>query len=100
MPNQAWATTMQLTVIKTFAIAELGTIVFVGMEPIPLACGTCHRFLITGPGGNPVEAVASVESVRSEASGVEFSALLFASLSVRELAIGSSISILGEVRDP
>ena len=89
--------TTQLTVKKTMAIAELGTVVFFGVEPIPLAFGSRHRFLITRPDGASLEAVASVEAVRSERSGVEFPALLFPSLSHTEVVLGSSISVLQEM---
>jgi hypothetical protein len=89
---------MQLTVTRTFAIADLGTVVFFGVDPIPLAFGSRHRFLVTRPDGESVEAVATVETVRNDSSGVEFPALLFASLSVSEVVMGSSISVLEDVR--
>jgi hypothetical protein len=91
---------MHLTVTKTFAIAELGTVAFVGYEPIPLAFGSRHRVLVTRPNGESVEAVASVEAVRKEDSFAgEFPALLFPSLAAGEVVLGSSISVLGEARD-
>jgi hypothetical protein len=49
--------------------------------------------------GESVEAVASVESVRNDASGAEFPALLFSSLSLAEVVLGSSIAVIGEVGD-
>ncbi|APV48873.1 hypothetical protein BWI17_03765 [Betaproteobacteria bacterium GR16-43] len=88
---------MHLTVTYTFAVADLGTVAFVGLEPIPLVFGSRHRVLITRPDGESVEAVASVEAVRKDAS--EFPALLFASLELGHIVLGSSISVLGEVRD-
>jgi hypothetical protein len=91
---------MQLSIIKSIAIAELGTVVLVGLDSIPLAFGSRHRVRVTRPDGESVEAVASVETVRSESSGIEFPALLFTSLSLRELVLGSSISVLGEVHEP
>ena len=90
---------MQLTVTRTFAVAELGTIVFVGTEAIALGFGSRHRFLITRPDGGSVEAVASVETIRSESSGAEFPALLFASLSLTQVVMGSSIVSLGAVSE-
>jgi len=86
---------MRLIVTNTFAIADLGTVVFVGIEPIPLASGSRHRVLVTRPDGESVEAVASVEAIRKESN--EFPALLFASLAIAEVVPGSSLSILGEV---
>jgi hypothetical protein len=89
---------MHLTVTRTFAIADLGTVVFVGLEPIALAFGTMHRVLVTRPDGESLEAVASVEAVRKDSSGQEFPALLFASLAVSDVVLGSSVVVLGEVR--
>ena len=89
--------TTHLTVTRTFAVAELGTVVFLGVEPIPLAFGSRHRVLVTRPDGGSVEAIASVETVRSEASGAEFAALLFSSLSLAEVVLGSTISVLQEM---
>jgi hypothetical protein len=88
---------LRLTVTNTFAVAELGTVAFVGLEPIPLVFGSRHRVLVTRPDGESVEAVASVEAVRKDSS--EFPALLFASLAAGEVVLGSSISVLGEVGD-
>ena len=88
---------MQLTVTKTIAIADLGTVVFFGVEPIALESGSRHRCLVTRPDGGSVEAVASVETVRSERSGLEFPALLFPSLTLTEVVLGSSISVLQEM---
>ena len=88
---------MQLIVTRTFAIAELGTVVFVGLEPIALAPGSTHRFLVSRPDGETLEAVASVETVRGHSSGTEFPALLFSSLSVAEVVLGSCLSVLEEV---
>jgi len=90
---------MNLTVTNTFAVAELGTVAFVGFEPIPLALGSRHRVVVTRPNGESVEAVASVEAVRKEGSlAGEFPALLFASLAPGEVVLGSSISVLGPDR--
>jgi hypothetical protein len=88
---------LRLTVTNTFAVAELGTVAFIGVEPIPLAFGSRHRVRVTRPDGESVEAVASIEAVRKDES--EFAALLFATLTVGEVVLGSSISVLGEVRD-
>ena len=85
---------MRLTITRAFAVAELGTLAFVGLEPASLAFGSRHRVRVTRPDGASVEAVASVESVRSEASGEEFCALLFASLAPHELVSGSSVLVL------
>jgi hypothetical protein len=90
---------MRLTVTRTFAVSDLGTVVFIGLEPIALAFGTRHRVLITRPDGKSVEAVATVEAVRKDSSGHEFPALLFASLAAHEIVMGSSVFVLGEVRD-
>lgn len=84
-------------VTRTFAIADLGTVVFLGLESIPLASGSRHRFRVTRPDGGSVEAIASVETVRKESSEVEFPALLFSSLSLVEVVPGSSISVIEEV---
>ena len=90
---------MRLTVTRTFAIAELGTVAFVGFESIELEFGTVHRVLVTRPDGESVEAVASVEAVRQDASGEEFPALLFTSLALEDVVLGSSVFVLAEVRD-
>jgi hypothetical protein len=90
---------MRLTVTRTFTIGNLGTVVFIGLESIALAFGTRHRVLITRPDGESVEAVATVEAVREDSSGDEFPALLFASLAAHEVVLGSSVFVLGEVRD-
>ena len=90
---------MRFTVTNTFAVAELGTVAFVGFEPIPLAFGSRHRVLVTRPDGESVEAVASVEAVRKDSLACEFPALLFASLAAGDVVPGSSISVLGGVRD-
>ena len=86
-----------MIVTNTFVIAELGTLAFVGLEPIPLAFGSRHRVLVTRPDGGSVEAVASVESVRKDSS--ELPALLFTSLGLAEVVLGSRISVIGEERD-
>lgn len=88
---------MRFTVTNTFAVAELGTVAFVGFEPIALAFGSRHRVLITRPDGESLEAVASVEAVRRDSLACEFPALLFESLEVGEVVLGSSIFVLGEV---
>ena len=90
---------MHLTVTDTFAIAELGIVVFVGPEPIPLPPGSRHRVLITRPDGESVEAVASIESVRKDSFAGEFPALLFPSLAPGQVVLGSNISVIAEVRD-
>jgi hypothetical protein len=90
---------MRLTVTRTFAVGDLGTVVFIGLEPIALAFGTRHRVLVTRPDGESVEAVASVEAVRQDSSGDEFPALLFASLEAHQVVLGSSVVVLAEVRD-
>lgn len=90
---------MRLNVVRSIAVAELGTVVLLDAEAIPLAFGSRHRVLVTRPDGDSIEAVASVETVRSESSGIEFPALLFASLSLREVMSGSVISVLGEAPD-
>ena len=90
-------TSMRLTVTDTFAIADLGTVAFVGREPIPLVFGSRHRVLVTRPDGESVEALASVEAVRKDSS--EFAALVFASVAAGEVVPGSSISVLEEVPD-
>jgi hypothetical protein len=86
---------MHFTVTDIFAIADLGTVAFVGLAPIPLVFGSNHRVLITRPDGESIEAVASVEAVRKDSS--EFPALLFTSLAAGRVVPGSSISVLGEV---
>lgn len=90
---------MQLTVTRTFAVADLGTVAFLGLESLALAFGSRHRVLVTRPDGESVEAAASVETVRSEASGAEFPALLFSTLSLKEVVPGSRIVVLEELRD-
>lgn len=90
---------MRFTVTNTFAVAELGTVAFVGFEPIPLAFGSRHRVLITRPDGESLEAVASVEAVRQDSFAREFPALLFASLAACDVVPGSSIAVLGEAHD-
>ena len=87
----------QLTVARTFAVADLGTVVFLEVEKIALAAGSRHRVLVTRPDGESVEAIASVETVRNEASGAEFPALLFSSLSLAQVVLGSTISVLQEM---
>jgi hypothetical protein len=87
---------MRLIVTRIFEIADLGTVAFVGLEPLALAFGSRHRVLVTRPDGQSLESVVSVEAVRKGSSGDEFPALLFASLAVGEVTIGSSIFILGE----
>lgn len=91
---------IRFTVTRTFAVGELGTLAFIADEPIALAFGTQHRVRVTGPEGETVEAVASVEAVRREASGEEFTALLFATLGVRDIEAGASVLILGDMGDP
>ena len=88
---------MRLIVTRTFAVGDLGTVVFVGLEPIALAFGTRHRVRVTRPDGESVEAVASVEACRKDSLGDEFPALLFASLAVHEVVLGSSVFVLEEV---
>jgi hypothetical protein len=83
---------MELTVTNTYTITNLGTIVFVGFEPIALISGSRHRVRVTRPDGESVEAIASVEAVRKDSK--EFAALLFTSLSAAEVVVGSSISVL------
>ena len=90
---------MHLTVTNTFAIAELGVVAFVGLEPIPLTLGSRHRVLITRPDGGSVEAVASVESVRKDSFAGEFPALLFPSLAPGEVVLGSNISVIEEEQE-
>ena len=90
---------MRLTVTQTIAVADLGTVVFIGFEPIALPFGSRHRVLVTRPDGESVDAVASVEAVRKDSSGDEFPALLFASLAAGEVVLGSSILVLAEVQD-
>lgn len=90
---------MRLTVTRTFVVGDLGTIAFVGVEPIALAFGTSHRVLVTRPDGASVEAVASVEAIRNDASGEEFPALLFATLEAHHVALGSSVVVIAEMRD-
>jgi hypothetical protein len=90
----------RLTVTNTFVIAELGTVAFIGSEPIPLVFGSLHRVLVTRPNGESVETVASVEAVRKEDPlSDEFPALLFASVTAGEIVPGSAVCILGEVQD-
>ncbi len=90
---------MRLIVTRTFPVGDLGTIAFVGAEPIALAFGTSHRVLVKRPDGASVEAVASVEAIRNDASGDEFPALLFATLEARHVVLGSSVVVLAEVGD-
>jgi hypothetical protein len=87
---------MRLTVTNIYAVAELGTVAFIGFEPIPLAFGSRHRVLVTRPDGESVETVASVECVRRDSMASEFPALLFASLAACDVVPGSSIAVLGE----
>jgi hypothetical protein len=88
---------MLLTVTNTYAVADLGTVALIGLDPIPLAFGSRHRVLVTRPNGEAVEAIASVEAVRKDSS--EFPALLFATLAAGEVVLGSSVAVLGEVSD-
>jgi hypothetical protein len=88
---------LRLTVTNTYAIADLGTVVFIGLQPVPLLSGSRHRVLVTRPDGESVEAVASIEAVRKDSR--EFPALLFTSLSAADVVMGSTISVLGEVLD-
>jgi hypothetical protein len=97
MSQPAVPTKLRLTVTNTFAVAELGTLAFVGFEPLPLAFGSRHRVLIARPDGASLEAVASVETVQKDSLACEFPALLFESLAVGEVVLGSSILVLGEV---
>jgi len=90
---------MHLTVTRTFAVGDLGTVAFIGLEAIGLEFGTRHRVRVTRPDGESVEAVASVEAVCQDSSGEEFPALLFASLAAHQVVLGSRVFILGEVRD-
>ena len=90
---------MQLTVTRTFAVAELGTIAFLGEESVALEFGSRHRVVVTRPDGESVEAVASVECVRNDSSGDQFTALLFASLALHDVVLGSSVLVLEEARD-
>jgi len=90
---------MRLTVTRTLAVGDLGTVVFVDLESIALAFGSSHRVLVTRPDGESVEAVASVEAVRNDSSGDEFPALLFASLEAHQVVLGSSVFVLAEIRD-
>ena len=90
---------MRLTVTRTFAVAELGTIAFFAEESLALEFGSRHRVVVTRPDGGSVEALASVECVRNDASGEEFTALLFASLALREVVLGSSVLVLEEAHD-
>lgn len=90
---------MRLTITRVFAVAELGTIAFVGDESVTLTFGARHQVRITRPDGGAVEAVASVEAVRNDASGAEFVALLFESLALHEVAAGSSVLVLGDAAE-
>ena len=90
---------MRLTVTRALAVGDLGTVAFVGVETIGLECGTVHRVRVTRPDGESVEAVASVEAVSKDSSGDEFPALLFASLEAHQVALGSTVFVLEEVRD-
>ena len=90
-------TGMQLTVTRTFAVADLGTVVFFGLEPVPLASGSRHRCLIMRPDGGTVEAVGSVEHVRKDSTGEEVPALLFETLSLADVVVGSKVSALEEL---
>jgi hypothetical protein len=90
---------MLLTVTRTFAVGDLGTVVFIGLETIGLEFGTRHRVRVTRPDGESVETVASVEAVCNDSSGDEFPALLFASLAVHQVVLGSRVVVLEEVRD-
>jgi len=87
----------RLTVTRAFAVADLGTVTFIGTETIALAFGTRHRCRVVRPDGGTVEAVASVEAVRKDSSGDEFPALLFESLAVAEVVLGSTVVIIEEV---
>lgn len=42
---------MILTITRTFAVAELGTIAFVGSEPVALVLGARHRVALSAPDG-------------------------------------------------
>jgi hypothetical protein len=90
---------VRLTVTNTFAVADLGTVAFVGLEPIALAFGTRHRVLVTRPNGESVEAVASVEIVRKDSLAGDFPALLFPALAPGDVVPGSSISVIEELRE-
>ena len=80
-------------------MGDLGTVAFIGVEPIALAFGTSHRVLVMRPDGESVETVASVEAVRKDSSGDEFPALLFATLEAHHVVLGSTVVVLAEVRD-
>lgn len=91
---------MKLTITRTFAVAELGTIAFVGDEPVALVLGARHRVALSSPDGRMLEADASVECLRNDASGEEFTALLFASLTTRDVLPGSTVRVLGRIQEP
>lgn len=86
---------VRLVVTKTVAVADLGTVAFVGDAPIALESGGSHRVRVTRPDGRSVEAVASIEAVQKGSR--EFPALLFASLAADEVMPGSSITVLEAV---
>jgi hypothetical protein len=88
---------MRLTVTRTFAVAELGTVAFLAEESVELPFGSRHRVMVTQPDGKAVEANASVECIRNDSSGTEFAALLFESLALHEVVVGASVVVLGEV---
>ena len=90
---------MRLTITRTLAVGDLGTVAFIGVESVALAFGSCHRVRVTRPDGESVEAVASVEAVRNDASGDEFPALLFELLEANQVVPGSSVVVLAEVLD-
>jgi len=91
---------MLLTITRTFTVADLGTVAFIDIETVALDAGSRHRVRVTRPDGVSLEAIASVEVVRNDASGAEFPALLFASAGPRDVVIGASVVVLGELCEP
>lgn len=85
---------LQLTITRTFAVAELGTIAFFDCDDEVPAPGSVHRVCVARPDGSTTEAVASVEHVKNEVLG-EFPALLFATLSLADVTEGCRVSIVG-----